>query len=330
MAPLSSRHAPVALVFFVIGHTVGTWRSLGGDVDPVVEGTAARGRNLLAWIKPEARRRRSMYEIGSETQTDKIYMHRYDKVYEQFLTPWRSKPVRLLEIGMNYGASAALWSEMFPLGELYGIDYKDAANNLATKRSDGRVTVYHGDQADEHFLAQFTKKSGGRFDVIIDDGGHSPSQQMISFNILFEQALKPGGLYIVEDIETNYYESRDMYTTHIEAGKGAECSFINQMKELADVVNRGFHETEYKHVAACMVDRVMFAQNSIVIWKRADNVARGAACDPLPYGKIKTRRKRAGYLQNVFRHTTRSLRPGTCDSIADAGTPVDLITDSHV
>ena len=84
--------------------------------------------------------------------------------------------------------------EMFPLGELYGTDYKDAANNLATKRSDGRVTVYHGDQADEHFLAQFTKKSGGRFDVIIDDGGHSPSQQMISFNILFEQDFKYGAV----------------------------------------------------------------------------------------------------------------------------------------
>ena len=38
------------------------------------------------------------------------------------------------------------------------------------------------------------------FDVIIDDGGHSNMQQYNSFMVLFEHALRPGGIYVLEDI----------------------------------------------------------------------------------------------------------------------------------
>ena len=64
--------------------------------------------------------------------------------------------------------------------------------------------VYYGDQSNTTFLSHFLERSGGNFDVIIDDGSHLPSHQVISFEALWKSVV-PGGQYIVEDIETSYY-----------------------------------------------------------------------------------------------------------------------------
>ena len=57
-----------------------------------------------------------------------------------------------------------------------------------------------GDQADRQVLKQWIKSSRGRFDVIIDDGGHTNEMIYNSFDILFRDGLKPGGLYFIEDL----------------------------------------------------------------------------------------------------------------------------------
>ena len=41
--------------------------------------------------------------------------------------------------------------------------------------------------------------------MVIDDRSHDPAHQMISFNSLFH-ALNLGGLYIIEDIKTSYWD----------------------------------------------------------------------------------------------------------------------------
>eukprot|EP01105_Mastigella_eilhardi_P006118 TRINITY_DN1772_c0_g1_i3.p2 TRINITY_DN1772_c0_g1~~TRINITY_DN1772_c0_g1_i3.p2 ORF type:complete len:118 (-),score=36.72 TRINITY_DN1772_c0_g1_i3:83-436(-) len=46
------------------------------------------------------------------------------------------------------------------------------------------------------------EESGGGFDVIVDDGGHSMRQQQTSLWHLW-RALRPGGTYVVEDLQTS-------------------------------------------------------------------------------------------------------------------------------
>ncbi len=40
---------------------------------------------------------------------------------------------------------------------------------------------------------------------MIDDGGHRVREQQISFNFLFDH-VKPGGIYIIEDLHTSFDE----------------------------------------------------------------------------------------------------------------------------
>ena len=72
--------------------------------------------------------------------------------------------------------------------------------------------MHVGDQAKKDVLRKLIRDAGivpgehpwlsgeGQFDIIIDDGGHYPDQIKTSFRVLFHSALRPGGVYVIEDI----------------------------------------------------------------------------------------------------------------------------------
>jgi hypothetical protein len=115
--------------------------------------------------------------------------------------------VKLLEIGMGCnmqygpGASAKIWTKVFPRGDIWLADVdKKCAEKYWNASMGWRYVI--GDQSSEPVLASWLKETGGNFDYIIDDGGHSNTQIWNSFQYLFVHALKPGGVYFVEDLQT--------------------------------------------------------------------------------------------------------------------------------
>jgi hypothetical protein len=63
-----------------------------------------------------------------------------------------------------------------------------------------QVTAFVGSQSNVTFLKD-TVMAARPFDVIIDDGGHTDNQMLTSlFELLYGGALRPGGLYFVEDL----------------------------------------------------------------------------------------------------------------------------------
>merc|ERR1711918_218223 len=60
--------------------------------------------------------------------------------------------------------------------------------------------VLVGDQEHPEVLQGWIKESGGMFDVVIDDGGHTNKQIKTSFDYLWPH-VKPGGLYFLEDLQ---------------------------------------------------------------------------------------------------------------------------------
>lgn len=150
----------------------------------------------------------SFLEIGREVNTDKVTSHRYDGMYEKYLSPMRNRHVKMLEIGlgcnMGYGPghSAPLWKKYFRSVDLSIMEFDvECANKWSQKNPD--VKMYLGDQADKDILEALVKKSGGDFDLIVDDGGHTMRQQIGSFEGLWK-AIRPGGVYCIEDLMTSY------------------------------------------------------------------------------------------------------------------------------
>jgi demethylmacrocin O-methyltransferase len=166
--------------------------------------------------------KRSLNEIATELGTDKAsFGHNYVEKYEKFLSEYRDSDIKIFEIGVDKGYSIKMWKEYFTKAHIYAIDIIDKR-----EMQEDRVTVLLGSQNDVKFLED-TDKEYGPFDIIIDDGSHINEDMTISFVTLFP-LLKPGGLYIVEDLHACYWPW---------VQKNVDSNFTNVVKQLLDHVN---------------------------------------------------------------------------------------------
>ena len=102
--------------------------------------------------------------------------------------------MQVLEIGIYSGGSLGMWLHYFgPRCKIYGVDI---AQECRSNESES-VKVFIGDQGDRNFLKHL-KTQVPLLDIVIDDGGHQPHQQIASFEELFPH-LRPGGVYLCED-----------------------------------------------------------------------------------------------------------------------------------
>jgi hypothetical protein len=119
----------------------------------------------------------------------------YFEVYDRHFSKFRNKPVNILEIGIYSGGSLGMWKSYFGVGcTIYGVDIEESCRAYETQG----VHIFIGDQADRNFWRRF-KKDAPNIDIVVDDGGHSPLQQLVTFEELFSH-LSPGGVYLCEDI----------------------------------------------------------------------------------------------------------------------------------
>lgn len=155
----------------------------------------------------------------------------YAKIYEPLLESFRNKPVVLVEIGIGYGGCLQMWKKYLGLeAMIYGIDKVDRL-----LYEEERIKCFLGDQGDREFLKEVAHKIPN-IDILIDDGSHRSSDQIASFEELFKN-IKPGGVYVVEDIHTSY---RELYG----GGYKKEGTFIEYCKHLID----SMYYTEIKGV----------------------------------------------------------------------------------
>jgi len=119
----------------------------------------------------------------------------YFDVYDRHLSRFRGKEINVLEIGVASGGSLEMWREYFGSNSrILGVDINPACAAFASDR----INVFIGDQSDRQFWQQFRLQIPA-LDIVIDDGGHTPIQQRVSFEELFPY-LREGGVYICEDI----------------------------------------------------------------------------------------------------------------------------------
>ena len=133
--------------------------------------------------------------------TDKI-THRYLEWYDPVLEHFVPKEIKLLELGIYEGGSLLLWRDYFPKGRIVGIDIQVKADLSGEER----VRVFQGSQQDTGFLSEVARETAPEgFDIIIDDASHFGNLTKIAFWHLFDNHLKPSGLYVIEDWGTGYW-----------------------------------------------------------------------------------------------------------------------------
>jgi len=149
----------------------------------------------------------------------------YFEVYDKLLLEYVGKEIVFVEIGILSGGSLFMWREFFgPKARIIGVDLNPAAK----KWEDHGFEIYIGSQSDENFWVNFTRQVGP-IDVVLDDGGHTYEQQIITTEMLLPM-VRDHGILIVEDTHTSYMR-----------GFGSRrYSFIEYAKKMIDRCNQRF------------------------------------------------------------------------------------------
>jgi glycosyltransferase involved in cell wall biosynthesis len=215
----------------------------------------------------------SFKKLGTEAGTDKISHHGYDRFYCRYLDRIKDSTSGMLEIGIAEHNSIFLWKKYFLNAHIYGIDIDEKT------LTDERVTIFKADQNSDTDLRNVVTQINHPVQFIIDDGSHIPEHQILSFNILFETLLEPGGVYIVEDIETSYWTHGGLYGYDTNYGYRHPDSFIEKVKPIIDKINCEFllpvHNNQNNEIlhnfsekTLCMISTITFGQNCVIFTKK--------------------------------------------------------------
>lgn len=176
-------------------------------------------------------------QIASRTIT-RFHAHKAGKVsdkwssyltyYDALFAPLKDEALKLFEIGIQNGGSLEVWSTYFRNAQKFiGCDINPVCAQL--RYDDPRISVLVGDANSAEIVAKVHPQ--GPFDIIIDDGSHQSNDIRNSF-LLYFSALKPGGIYVIEDTHCLYFTpGLSMDDTN---------NVLALFKELSNTVNHEF------------------------------------------------------------------------------------------
>ncbi|KAF4826970.1 8-demethyl-8-alpha-L-rhamnosyl tetracenomycin-C 2'-O-methyltransferase [Colletotrichum tropicale] len=193
-------------------------------------------------------------DLAKDSGTDKVTDHNYAVLYDKYLPAFRDSHVKMLEIGLGCGmaygpgASFSTWIQYFPQLEINIIEYNEACGK-AWAAEHPQAAVHFGDQANPSFLhaAGAAATADGLLDILIDDGGHSMRQQEVSLHELW-QYVRPGGIYIIEDLHTSYLSSWQGDPSRTDATKRTFMRFLYEI--LDDIMSLPAYEAHVEPVGA--------------------------------------------------------------------------------
>lgn len=167
-----------------------------------------------------------IHQIFKESKYSTIKYKNYFSIYSKLFEKYVNKKITFVEIGILNGGSLFVWKKYFGKNaKIIGIDL----NPNAKKFEKYGFKIFIGDQADPKFWKKFFKKENN-IDIILDDGGHTNKQQIITTNSCIPN-INNGGMLVIEDTHTSYQK---------EFNNPSEYSFINYSKKIIDDINYRF------------------------------------------------------------------------------------------
>lgn len=166
---------------------------------------------------------------ATSSNSDKIHLHGYQRIYPWFLHHLIDKNPVILEIGFYKGESIPLWKEYFKNPEIHICDIN--ADTAAAHD----FTFHLLDQSKAEDWTNFRNENKDlQFNFILDDGSHVPEHQVLTLNNVWPM-LAEGGIYIIEDIETSYWNDSSLYGYNFNAKK---TSVFTSLLGVIDIINK--------------------------------------------------------------------------------------------
>jgi hypothetical protein len=151
--------------------------------------------------------------------------HNYTMVYSALFGKFRDRALRIFELGLGTnnptlasnmgthgkpGASLHGWRELFPDAAVFGADID---RDILFEHD--RIRTFYCDQLDSAAIRDLWSQPAlqAPMDIIIDDGLHTFDGNISFLNGSLEH-LRPGGIYVVEDI---LHDTIERWHTHLEA-----------------------------------------------------------------------------------------------------------------
>lgn len=145
-------------------------------------------------------------------------MHNYTTVYSAVFDELRDQPLRIFELGLGTnnptlassmgtfgrpGASLRGWRELFPKAAIFGADI-----DRDILFEEDRIRTFYCNQLDAEVIRNLWSQPAlqAPMDIIIDDGLHT-FEGNVSFLKGSLAQIRPGGMYVVEDINQGDIES---------------------------------------------------------------------------------------------------------------------------
>jgi hypothetical protein len=124
-------------------------------------------------------------------------------IYDRYFGDFSDRAVTLLEMGVHTGDSLKVWASYFPSGTIIGVDITEKKRDFSGYPN---IIFQRGDQTDSERLKEILRvHAPNGLDLVVDDASHIGNNSATSYATLFPY-LNPGGLYIIEDWGTGYFD----------------------------------------------------------------------------------------------------------------------------
>ncbi len=187
------------------------------------------------------------------------YLH-YFEVYDRHFRKYRNTDCVVVEIGICKGGSLQMWKNYFgDKAEIIGIDIDEST--LAFEEDQVKVEI--GSQSDWKFWKDFKEKYP-RVDILIDDGGHTMEQQIVTFEEMFSH-ISEDGVYLCEDMHTSYWGN-------FGGGYKRPSSYIEYTKDFIDYLNAWYNPNlDEDNIYTRTMQSLHYYDSMLIIEKRRIN-----------------------------------------------------------
>ena len=191
------------------------------------------------------------FKYFEQTKLKSTKHKKYFKTYDELFSSFKNQKITFVEVGLLNGGSLEIWKNYFHKdSRIIGIDFNPDCKKF---EKDG-YEIYIGDQSNETFWDNFYDKIGN-IDILLDDGGHTNEQQIIT-TVKAAPFINNGGMIVVEDTHTSYQS---------EFGNPSKRSFINFSKKVIDDVNFTFPSLgNFKFSLNKLIYSVVFFESFVV------------------------------------------------------------------